>query len=141
MRSQAQKVLDVMMEILLTTHKNGTDYTKCSREDIAKMCRISLEQVGIHTVPMGMSWAVIIEPRDQAKCTTCKFVGEKYWDADADSDDEAGYACTWPGKELPESLKWANRERVIVNPTCAAKCSCYELDTKKWEIVEAERPE
>jgi hypothetical protein len=38
--------------------------------------------------------------------------------------------CRWGIDKLPESMRWAERERVLVDDTAAETCVCYEEKVK-----------
>jgi hypothetical protein len=73
----------------------------------------------------------------QRLCTNCKFIGEEYWSAEDDWNGESGHACIWPGRELPASLRWANRERISVKPSDASDCSWFVDRNEPPNAVEA----
>lgn len=59
-RSEEQKILDIMMDCIMTT-RHSSWFEGKTNEEVAEWVRLQLSQCGIETVPMGMSWAVIVD--------------------------------------------------------------------------------
>lgn len=55
-------------------------------------------------------------------CRTCKYFRVPEWVFETTDEDFLG-DCEWPTENLPYSLRYANRERTMVEPTDGAECS------------------
>ena len=60
MRSNEQKLIDIMFQIGLTIH-NDLWFQNKNNEEVCKWIRDQLKQCGFETVPLGSSWGVLKE--------------------------------------------------------------------------------
>lgn len=66
---------------------------------------------------------------NKQECGNCKWFEHAWWDTENTRDDwlnpVLGF-CEWPKDRLPYSLRYGNRERMMVEPTDGDTCSCFE---------------
>jgi hypothetical protein len=56
-------------------------------------------------------------------CGTCKWLLLDYL---YDTPEESLGFCEWPADRLPYSLRYGNRERMMVSPVDGRNCNAYE---------------
>lgn len=61
-RLREQKLIDIMFEIAMTLHGNPPWAKNMDRDQLAQWIRHQLDQCGFTTIPMGISWAVLVDP-------------------------------------------------------------------------------
>lgn len=57
-------------------------------------------------------------------CGACRWFGGEFVSKD-DPESSIGH-CHWPAERLPYSLRYGNRERMMVEPHEGAECPCFE---------------
>ena len=60
-KSREQQLIDVMFEVLM----RGEELSKMPRDRRASWLRAQLIELGFDVVPMGISWAVLQEPKEK----------------------------------------------------------------------------